>query len=72
MMFICLAMQAFNDKCQRAKLFVDFIMHTGDLDKVMVEQTRRAVKKKLSACVYKPKTDKELMDRYNNRDYMST
>jgi hypothetical protein len=50
-------------------LFVDWVKKAEDLDSVALMQTRRIVRSKLSAAVYRPKTEAELKTRYGDHAY---
>ena len=57
----------FNSKEDRKTLFVDFFKKNENLDEIALEHKRRHVKSKLAQCVYRPKTEKELMDRHGDQ-----
>ena len=74
-----MTLQAFNEREKRSTLFVDHHMCLGNPDKMKVVATRRVVKSKLMASVYKPMTmpemvskwDKEYAELLKVRDHMA-
>ena len=61
----------FNDKKERASLFVDFVKKSEDMDEIRLVQTRRNIKRKLASAVYRPKTHAELMEKWKDADYVA-
>lgn len=59
------AYQAFNNKANRALMFVDFVKNQENIDTMQLLQKRRIVQQKINENCYRPKTHQELLDKYS-------
>ena len=59
------AYQAFNNKANRALMFVDFVKNQENMDTMHLLQKRRIVQQKINENCYRPKTHQELLDKYS-------
>lgn len=51
-------------------MFVDFYKKNEDMDQVSLMHKRRIIKSKLAKAVYRPKTEIQLLEKFNDEDYV--
>ena len=62
--------KAFSNKEKRKQIFDDYMSSGENLETCMLYHKRRIVQAKLAKAVYRPKTQPELMARYQDEDYV--